>query len=105
MACQAPPSMGFFKQEYWNEEYWLPFPPQWDLPDLGIRPMSPASAGGFFTTGSPVKPIVLYITALILIYLITRRLCLLAAFIQFLLPPPPASGNLIFLFVSLFVCF
>ena len=77
MACQAPLSMGFFKQEYWNEEYWLPFPSQGDLLDPGIRPMSPASpalAGGFFTTGSPEKPIVLYITALILTYLKTTYL-------------------------------
>ena len=32
---------------------WLPFPPPGDLPDTGIKPMSPASpalADGFFTT-------------------------------------------------------
>ena len=28
----------------------------WDLPRPGIEPMSPALAGGFFTTESPVKP-------------------------------------------------
>ena len=31
------------------------FPPR-DLPDLGIRPASPALAGGFFTTEPPGKP-------------------------------------------------
>ena len=27
----------------------------WDLPGLGIKPVSPALAGGFFTTGPPGK--------------------------------------------------
>ena len=34
VACQAPLSMGFPKEEYWSR---LPFPPAWDLPDLGIK--------------------------------------------------------------------
>ena len=37
----------------------LPFSTPGDLPDPGIKPMSPASASGFFTTeppGSPCKP-------------------------------------------------
>ena len=29
---------------------WEPFPSPGDLPDLGIKPTSPALAGGFFTT-------------------------------------------------------
>ena len=36
----------------------LPFPPSGDLPELGIKPESPASpslAGGFFTTKPPGK--------------------------------------------------
>ena len=28
----------------------------WDLPGLGVEPMSPALAGGFFTTEPPGKP-------------------------------------------------
>ena len=28
----------------------------WDLPRLGIEPMSPALAGGLFTTEPPGKP-------------------------------------------------
>ena len=44
---QAPLSMGFFRQEYWSG---LPFSPPEDLPHPGIEPMSPALAGGFFTT-------------------------------------------------------
>ena len=48
VACQAPLSMGFSRQEYWSG---LPCPPPGDLPDPGIEPMSlmsPALAGGFF---------------------------------------------------------
>ena len=36
---QAPPSMGFSKQEYWSK---LPFPSPGDLPNPGIEPSSPA---------------------------------------------------------------
>ena len=35
VACQAPLSMGFFKQEYWNG---LSCPPPGDLPGPGIKP-------------------------------------------------------------------
>ena len=53
VACQAPLSMEFSRQEYWSG---LPFPPPGDLPDLGIELVSPALAGGFFTTEPPGKP-------------------------------------------------
>ena len=39
IAHQAPPCMGFSRQEYWNG---LPCPSAGDLPDLGIEPGSPA---------------------------------------------------------------
>ena len=39
VACQAPLSMGFSRQEYWSG---LPFPSPGDLPDPGIEPASPA---------------------------------------------------------------
>ena len=42
IACQAPLSMGFSRQETWSA---LPFPPPGDLPDPGIEPTSPALAG------------------------------------------------------------
>ena len=48
VACQAPLSMDFFRQEYWSG---LPCPPPGDLPNTGIKPTSlksPALAGGFF---------------------------------------------------------
>ena len=53
VARQASLSMGFSRQEYWSG---LPFSPLGDLPDSEIKPrslMSPALAGGFFTT-SPI---------------------------------------------------
>ena len=36
--CQAPPSMGFSRQEYWSG---LPFPSPGDLSNSGIEPRSP----------------------------------------------------------------
>ena len=39
VACQAPLSMEFFRQEYWNG---LPFPSPGYLPDPGIKSGSPA---------------------------------------------------------------
>ena len=52
VAHQAPLSMEFSRQEYWNR---LPFPVPGDLPDPGIESMSlvfPALAGRFFTTSA-----------------------------------------------------
>ena len=49
VAHQAPLSMGFFRQEYWNG---LPCPPPGDLPNPGVKCTSltaPALSGGFFT--------------------------------------------------------
>ena len=39
VACQAPLSTEFSRQEYWSG---LPFPSPGDLPDPGIKPGSPA---------------------------------------------------------------
>ena len=52
VAHQAPLSMEFSRQEYWNG---LPFPPSEDLPNPGTEPMTSALAGGFFTTEPPGK--------------------------------------------------
>ena len=55
VACQAPLSVGFPRQEYWNG---LPFPSPGHLPGPGIEPESPAMAHGFVTAdpqGSPFK--------------------------------------------------
>ena len=48
MACQAPLTMEFSRQEYWTGLLCFP---SGDLPDLGIEPVSlksPVLAGNFF---------------------------------------------------------
>ena len=50
IACQAPLSVGFSRKEYWVGCHFLP-PPR-DLPDPRMELISPALAGGFFTTES-----------------------------------------------------
>ena len=54
VACQAPLSMGFSRQEYWSG---LPFPSPRDLPDPGIEPRSSTLQADSFLTmsyeGSP----------------------------------------------------
>ena len=47
VTCQAPPSLGLSKQEYWSG---LPFPSPGDLPDPGIEPVSPALQENDFPT-------------------------------------------------------
>ena len=53
IAYQAPPSIGFSRQEYWSG---LPFPSPGDLPDSGIEPRSPALQADALTSEPPVKP-------------------------------------------------
>jgi len=45
--------MGFPREEDWSD---LPFPSPGDLPHPGIKAMSPALAGRFFTPEPPGKP-------------------------------------------------
>ena len=52
VAHQAPPSMGFSRQEYW---IWLPFPSLGDLPNPGIEPRSPTLQAGALTSEPPAK--------------------------------------------------
>ena len=53
VTLQAPLSMGFSSQECWSG---LPCPPPGDLSNPGIEPVSPALAGGLFTTEPSGKP-------------------------------------------------
>ena len=56
VAHQYPLSIEFSRQEYWSG---LRFPTLGDLPNPGIKPVSlvsPALAGGYFTTMPPRKP-------------------------------------------------
>ena len=47
VACQAPLSMGFSREEDWSE---FPFPPPGDLPNPGIEPWSPLWQANFLLT-------------------------------------------------------
>ena len=51
VAHQAPPSMGFCKQEYWSG---FPFLSPGDLPDPGIKPESPTLKAHALTSAPPV---------------------------------------------------
>ena len=53
VAYQAPPSMGFSRQEYWSG---LPFPSPGNLPNPGIEPRSPALEADALTSEPPGKP-------------------------------------------------
>ena len=52
VAHQAPPSMGFSRQEYWSG---LLFPSLGDLPDPEIEPRSPALQADTLTSEPPGK--------------------------------------------------
>ena len=59
VACQAPLSMGVFRQESWSG---LPCPPPGDLPGPEIEPtslMSPVLAGKFFTASATWEALVI----------------------------------------------
>ena len=49
--------MGFSRQEYWSG---VPFPSPGDLPNPGIKPLSPALAGEFLPAEPPGKPIYIH---------------------------------------------
>ena len=53
VACQAPLSMGFSRQEYWSG---LPFPSPGDLPNPGIKPQSPVWQADSLPSEPPEKP-------------------------------------------------
>ena len=53
VACQAPPVMGFYRQEYWSG---LSFPSPEHLPDPGIEPWSPALQAESLMCEPPGKP-------------------------------------------------
>ena len=54
-AHQAPPYMGFSRQECWSG---LPIPSPGDLPDLGIKPRSPTVQADALLSEPPGKPII-----------------------------------------------
>ena len=54
IACQAPLSVGFSRQEHWNG---LLFPSPGNLPNPGIKPISPALQADSLPTELPGKPL------------------------------------------------
>ena len=74
VACQAPLSIGFSRQEYWSG---LPCPPSGNLLHPRIKNvslMSPALAGVFFTTSTKARQKLLIIRKkIIYIYYITQK--------------------------------
>ena len=56
VAYQAPPSMGFSRQEYWSG---LPFASPGDLPNPGIEPKSPAFQADALTS----EPLIIVISS------------------------------------------
>ena len=72
-AHQAPPSMGFSRQEYWSG--W-PFPSPGDLPNPGIEPRSPTLQADILTSeplGKPYTMLHLSLTEMRLLRLINRE--------------------------------
>ena len=61
VAYQAPPSMGFSRQECWSG---LPFPSPGDLPDPGIKPRSPALQAEVLHLSHQGSPYINYIAFL-----------------------------------------
>ena len=53
-ACEAPPSVGFSRQEYWSG---LPLPSPGDLPDRGIEPRSTVLQADCLPSELPGKPL------------------------------------------------
>ena len=51
IACQAPLSIEFSRQEYWSG---LPYPPPGDLPYPGVEPGSPTLQADSFLSELPV---------------------------------------------------
>ena len=74
IAHQDPLSMGFSRQEYWNE---LPFLPPGDLPDPGIKtvaPMTPTLQEDSFTAEPSGKPSRYIVTENITDFMKTKKI-------------------------------
>ena len=56
VAYEAPPSMGFSRQEYWSG---LPFPSPGDLPNPGIKLESPALQADAVPSKPPGKRLII----------------------------------------------
>ena len=84
VAHQAPPSLELSRQKYWSG---LPFPSPGDLPNLGIKPSSPALQADALCYEPPGKP--LYPNATLFSHIVGKT----RNFFQFtgVCDPPPAA--------------
>ena len=69
-ACQAPLSMGFFKQEYGSG---LSFPPLGDFPTQGLNSCLLHGQANSFTTELPGKPQVIAVGECLGLGLLSRK--------------------------------
>ena len=88
VACPAPLSMGFSRQEYWSG---LPCPPSGDPPDPGIKPSSLTSSAlesRFFTTSANWEACYISISVSTFLYTHTYilLLCLLCRTLSDIVP-------------------
>ena len=95
VVCQAPLSKGFSRQEHWSG---LPSLPPGDLPDPGIKsisPVSPALAGRFFTTEAQRSRVCVCVCMCVCPLNQQPRICILQALINnnFGVPPPQICGR------------
>ena len=70
VACQAPLSMEFSRQEYWSG---FPFPSPGDLPDPGNKPRSLTLQADSLPSEPPGKPLYVNLFLNILIFLLDRK--------------------------------
>ena len=96
VARQAPLFMEFSRQEYWNS---LPFTTPRDRPDPGVEPsslVSPALAGGFFTTRATWEGLMghTYAKNILAIYLKFKFIWVSCIFIHWLWPTLSARTSL-----------
>ena len=85
VACQAPLSMGFSRQECWSG---LPCPPPGDLPDPRIEPssfMSPALTDGFFTTRATWEALIVNPLTLNFFFLVNSLKIMMISYFIFIL--------------------
>ena len=98
---QAPPSMGFSRQEYWSWHLELPFLSSKGLSDPLDRTCVSCLAGGFFTTEPSGKPIYICLVAQLFLTLCDPMDCnppgssvhaiLQARILEWVAMPPPGD--------------
>ena len=80
VACQAPRSMGFSKEEYWSG---LPCPSPGDLLNPGIKPGSPALQADSLPSEPPGKPLLSTVSRTEIAYIHTYRIEASPTFVRY----------------------